>query len=90
MSLAESGAKAGIIEKFRLNDKDTGSPEVQVALLTKQLELLAEHFKSHPQDKHSQRGLLQIVAKRKKLLSYLRDEDVDRYRSIVTSLGLRK
>ena len=90
MSLADRGEKANIIEKFRTNDKDTGSPEVQIALLTKRLDVLAEHFKKHPQDKHSQRGLMGVVSRRKSLLAYLKREDINRYRQIVTALGLRK
>jgi small subunit ribosomal protein S15 len=82
--------KTQVVEKFRVHEKDTGSPEVQIALLTKRLEQLTEHFKRHPQDKHSKRGLLAVVSKRKRLLQYLMGEDVNRYRSVISSLGLRK
>ena len=91
MSFAEGSAdKSEVIDKFKVNDKDTGSPEVQVAILTKRLEQLTTHFSKHPADKHSRRGLLQIVSRRKKLLNYLRNEDVNRYRTLISELGLRK
>ena len=91
MSFAnDSGEKAGVIEKFRVHGKDSGSPEVQIALLTKRLEVLSEHFKRHPQDKHSRKGLLGVVSRRKRLLSYLRKEDVSRYRTLISTLGIRK
>lgn len=90
MSLEGCKDRSDIIEKFRVHEGDTGSPEVQIALLTKRLEVLADHFQKHPQDKHSKRGLMQVVSRRKRLLQYLRGEDINRYRSIISSLGLRK
>lgn len=90
--MAKEGAvaKSEIMNKFRLSDSDTGSPEVQIALLTNRLEALSRHFQKHPQDKHSKRGLLEVVSKRKRLLDYLRREDVSRYRTLISTLGLRK
>ena len=90
MSEKMSSSKSEVIEKFRINDKDTGSPEVQIALLTRRLEELSEHFGKHPQDKHSRRGLLKVVSQRKRLLAYLRGEDINRYRNTISALGLRK
>ncbi|RMG41140.1 MAG: 30S ribosomal protein S15 [Candidatus Dadabacteria bacterium] len=90
MSLEDSSAKEEVIKAHRMHEKDTGSPEVQVALLTKRLEILSEHFKRHPQDKHSRRGLLDVVSKRKRLLQYLKREDINRYRKTIQALGLRK
>ena len=90
MSQDDNAVKAEVIKKFKRSDSDTGSPEVQVALLTKRLEKLSDHFKRHPQDKHSQRGLMGVVSKRKQLLAYLRNEDVNRYRTLISELGLRK
>lgn len=90
MSLAECGDKSEVIEKYRLHESDSGSPEVQIALLTKRLEILMEHFNKHPQDKHSRRGLLKIVSQRKRLLQYLKNEDVQRYRDTLARFGLRK
>ncbi len=83
-------SKKDIIEEFRLSDSDTGSPEVQIALLTKRLEYLAKHFETNKQDKASEVGLLRIVSRRKKLLEYLKREDIDRYRKTIQALGLRK
>lgn len=90
--MAKEGAvaKSEIISKFRLRESDTGSPEVQIALLTNRLEALSKHFQKHPQDKHSKQGLLEVVSKRKRILDYLRGEDISRYRSIISTLGLRK
>ncbi len=81
---------AETIAKFRINDKDTGSPEVQIALLTKRLDKMTEHFKVHAQDIHSQRGMQQMISRRKKMLQYLKGEDVNRYRNLISALGLRK
>jgi len=81
---------AETIKKFQLHPTDTGSPEVQIALLTKRLEQLNGHFASHKQDKHSMRGLLKVVSKRKSLLQYLMREDVNRYRKVISELNLRK
>jgi small subunit ribosomal protein S15 len=79
-----------IIGNFKLHDKDTGSPEVQIALLTARIEYLTEHFKTHKKDHHSRRGLLKLVGQRRRLLDYLKNKDVERYRSTVSRLGLRK
>ena len=84
------GAKTRVITDFRLHDSDTGSPEVQVALLTARIEMLTEHFKTHKKDHHSRRGLLMIVGQRRRLLDYLKKSSVERYRKVVSSLNLRK
>tara|TARA_Y100001968_G_C19113952_1_gene598604 strand:- start:445 stop:714 length:270 start_codon:yes stop_codon:yes gene_type:complete len=85
-----TAAKAEIIEKFKQHDTDTGSPEVQVALLTHRINELTEHFKVHKKDHHSRRGLLLLVSQRKSLLAYLKKSDVNRYRNLIKELGLRK
>ena len=82
--------KARIIKEYARDEKDTGSPEVQIALLTEQINALTEHLKNNKQDKHSKRGLLMMVGKRRSLLNYLLKTDVKRYRAIVSKLGLRK
>ena len=82
--------KKEVIEFARLTESDTGSPEVQVALLTNRINHLNEHLKQHPQDKHSYRGLLKMVGRRRNLLAYLQRKDVERYGAIVAKLGLRK
>ena len=82
--------KASVISTFKLHDTDTGSPEVQVALLSQRIEHLTEHFKVHKKDFHSRRGLLKLVGKRRRLLDYLKNADMGRYRKVVSSLGLRK
>jgi small subunit ribosomal protein S15 len=84
------GTKVDVIEKFKRGEGDTGSPEVQVALLTRRLEQLKTHFAKHTLDKHSKRGLLKIVSQRKRLLGYLKKEDITRYRTLIGELGLRK
>jgi small subunit ribosomal protein S15 len=89
MSL-ETVAKERVITQYRLHETDTGSPEVQVALLSQRIEYLTEHFKTHKKDHHSRRGLLKLVGKRRRLLDFLKKSDVDRYRKVVTSLNLRK
>ena len=89
MALAKD-EKSKIIKKFARGEKDTGSPEVQIALLTEEINLLTEHLKNNKQDKHSKRGLLIKVGKRRSLLDYLVRTDVKRYRAIVSKLGLRK
>ena len=83
-------AKAQIIEKYKRDEKDTGSPEVQIALLTERINELTEHLKVHKKDNHSRRGLLKMVGKRRNLLNYLAKKDINRYRAIVEKLGLRK
>ena len=82
--------KQEIITTYRRDEKDTGSPEVQIALLTERINNLTEHLKTHQKDNHSRRGLLQMVGARRSLLNYLAKEDVQRYRDIVEKLGLRK
>lgn len=82
--------KQEIIEKYKRQEGDTGSPEVQVALLTERITYLIEHFKVHKHDHHSRRGLLKMVGQRRRLLDYLKKQDVDRYRTIIQSLGLRR
>lgn len=82
--------KQEIIEEFQRKEGDTGSPEVQVALLTERIEQLQEHFQEHQNDHDSRRGLLKLVGKRRKLLDYLRSQDVGRYRELIDELGLRK
>jgi len=82
--------KKAIIEKYRIHQNDTGSPEVQIAILTERINGLTEHLKEHKKDHHSRRGLLKMVGQRRRLLNYLRDKDIERYRTIVEKLGLRK
>lgn len=82
--------KQEIINTYKRDEKDTGSPEVQVALLTERINELTEHLKVHKKDNHSRRGLLKMVGKRRNLLNYLAKKDVNRYREIVAKLGLRK
>ncbi len=82
--------KQNVISMYRLHDNDTGSPEVQIAILTVRINTLTEHLKLHKSDHHSRRGLLKMVGQRRALLNYLRDRDFDRYRSLIEKLGLRK
>jgi small subunit ribosomal protein S15 len=82
--------KKTIIEKHRLHESDTGSPEVQIALLSERISYLTEHFKVHKKDHHSRRGLLKLVGHRRRLLDYLKSKDVNRYKSIISELGIRK
>ena len=82
--------KQEVIAKFGRSEGDTGSPEVQIALLTQRINHLTEHLKSHQKDHHSRRGLLQLVGRRKGLLDYLKAKDIERYRAIIEKLGLRK
>ena len=82
--------KQAIIEKYATKPGDTGSPEVQVAVLTARIQELTEHLKEHPKDHHSRRGLLKMVGKRHNLLGYLKEKDIERYRSLIDRLGLRK
>ena len=85
-----SERKKEVIRDNKTHEKDTGSPEVQVAILTERIQNLTEHFKTHSKDHHSRRGLLQLVGQRKRLLNYLRDHDIARYRKLIEKLGLRK
>lgn len=82
--------KQEIIEQFKTHENDTGSPEVQVALLTEQINNLNEHLKVHKKDNHSRRGLMKMVGRRRNLLTYLRNKDVQRYRELINKLGLRR
>jgi small subunit ribosomal protein S15 len=83
-------AKTKLVEEYRRGDTDTGSPEVQVAIMSTRIAELTEHLKTHKKDHHSRRGLLQLVGRRRRLLDYLRREDVDRYRALIQRLGLRR
>ncbi|MGH7768568.1 MAG: 30S ribosomal protein S15 [Candidatus Binatia bacterium] len=89
MGIAQPQRKE-VIEQFRLHQTDTGSPEVQVALLSQRIDHLTEHFKLHVKDHHSRRGLLMLVGQRRRLLDYLRKNDYERYRSLIQRLGIRK
>ena len=82
--------KTDLIEKFRTHESDTGSPEVQIAILSARIVELTEHFKTHKKDHASRRGLLMLVSKRRRLLDYLKKTDSDRYREVITKLGIRK
>jgi small subunit ribosomal protein S15 len=82
--------KADLVKQYRTHDTDTGSPEVQVALLTNRIAYLTDHFQSNAKDHHSRRGLLQLVGRRRRLLEYLRSESPERYRKLIERLGLRK
>lgn len=86
----DADVKKKIIAEYATHEGDTGSPEVQIALLTERIKGLTEHFKDHKQDHHSRRGLLLLVGQRRRLLKYVRGLDVERYRSLIASLGLRR
>jgi small subunit ribosomal protein S15 len=88
--LNTAGRKREVLETYRQHDKDTGSPEVQVALLTQRINELSDHFKVHTKDHHSRQGLLKMVSQRRRLLDYLRSKDVARYQSLIERLGLRR
>jgi small subunit ribosomal protein S15 len=89
MSL-DPGHKKTVIEGYKLHEKDTGSPEVQVALITERIKVLTEHFKKFDKDHNSRRGLLMLVGARRRLLNYLKENNVERYRKLIERLGLRK
>lgn len=89
MSIKDA-VKKKLIEEYRTNDNDTGSPEVQVAVLTERINNLSEHLKGHKKDHHSRRGLLMMVSRRKRLLVYLQNNEVVRYRTLIKRLGLRR
>jgi len=89
VSLAKE-IKTDLISNYRLHESDTGSPEVQVAILTRRITDLTEHFKTHKKDNHSRRGLLKLVSKRRRLLDYLKRNDAERYHAVIARLGLRK
>jgi small subunit ribosomal protein S15 len=82
--------KTEIINRFKKHDVDTGSPEVQIAILSERISVLTEHLKTHNKDHHSRRGLLKMVGQRRRLLNYLQKQDVERYRTVVKDLGLRR
>lgn len=82
--------KSDIINRFRLHEADTGSPEVQVAILSERISYLTDHFKTHAKDHHSRRGLIKLVGQRRRLLNYLKKKDIDRYRNLIDTLGLRR
>jgi len=82
--------KEQILNDYKLHDSDTGSPQVQIALLTKRIVELTEHFKIHKKDHHSRRGLLKMVSQRRRLLDYLKQKDIEKYHDVVSRLGLRK
>ena len=83
-------AKLAVIKEYATHEGDTGSPEVQVAILTSRIQYLTEHLKEHKKDHHSRRGLLKLVGRRRNMLDYLRRKDIERYRSLIERLGLRK
>jgi len=89
MPLAQEKKKT-LIEQFRVHDGDTGSPEVQIAILTERINSLTEHFKQHKKDHHSRRGLLMLIGKRRGLLGYLQKKEPERYRTIIEKLGIRR
>jgi len=86
----DSEKRSEIMARFQLHEKDTGSPEVQIALLSSRITYLTEHFKLHKKDHHSRRGLLKLVGQRRRLLDYLKKKDLERYRIVIQRLGLRK
>lgn len=88
--MLEEDRKKEIIDEYKTHDGDTGSPEVQIALLSARIQYLTEHFKAHKKDHHSRRGLLKLVGRRRRLLDYLKKKDVERYREIIKRLGLRR
>ncbi len=88
--MLDTEKKAEIMTNFRLHEKDTGSPEVQIALLSAKISYLTEHFKIHKNDHHSRRGLLKLVGQRRRLLDYIKNKDLERYRSVIQRLGIRK
>ena len=88
--MLDSEKRSEIMARFQLHEKDTGSPEVQIALLSAKIAYLTEHFKLHKKDHHSRRGLLKLVGQRRRLLDYLKKKDLERYRIVIQQLGLRK
>ncbi|HAP66279.1 MAG TPA: 30S ribosomal protein S15 [Nitrospinae bacterium] len=86
----EKEDKNKLIEKFRLHEKDTGSSEVQIAILSEKISYLTEHFKVHKKDHHSRRGLLKFVSQRRRLLDYLKTKNIERYKKVIDALGIRK
>ena len=90
VSMLRKDQKTAIIDANRTHENDTGSPEVQIAILTERINILTEHMRRNPQDKHSNRGLLKMVGKRRSLLDYLQRKDIERYRALIAKLGIRK
>jgi small subunit ribosomal protein S15 len=90
MHMLSKDRKTEIIDRFKKHDVDTGSPEVQIAILSERISVLTEHLKTHSKDHHSRRGLLKMVGHRRRLLNYLQKQDVERYRAVVKDLGLRR
>jgi small subunit ribosomal protein S15 len=88
--MLDGDAKTQIIQEYRINDKDTGSAEIQVAVLTEKIKYLTDHLRVHRKDVHSRRGLLGMVSRRRRLLNYLSNEDVNRYQTLISRLGLRR
>lgn len=86
----QTDSKREIIEKYAVHETDTGSPEVQIALLSARITYLTDHFKVHKKDHHSRRGLLKLVGQRRRLLNYLKSKDIERYRKVIGELGIRK
>ncbi len=82
--------KQAVIERHRKHDRDTGSAEVQIALYTERINHLTDHLRSHPKDKHSRRGLLLLVGRRRRVLDYLKNKDIERYRNVIRALGIRR
>jgi small subunit ribosomal protein S15 len=89
LSLSQKGS-SDVVKQFQRNSQDCGSPEVQIALLTRRLEILTKHFGKFPKDHHSRKGMMDIISRRKRMLQYLKGEDINRYRSTISALGLRK
>lgn len=88
--MLNNDSKKEIVEKYQVHETDTGSPEVQIAILTQRISYLTEHFRTHKKDHHSRRGLYKMIGRRRNLLNYLRKKDVNRYRELIQSLGLRR
>ncbi len=86
----DAAQKRDIIDRFRTHESDTGSTEVQVAILSERISYLTDHFKTHAKDHHSRRGLIKLVGQRRRLLNYLKNKDIDRYRTLIEQLGLRR
>jgi len=86
----DTQAKQVLIKEFQLHDTDTGSPEVQIAILTNKIAYLTEHLKQHPKDHHSRRGMLKMVGQRRSLLNYVKSKDIERYRKIINVMGIRR
>ena len=86
----DTATKQALIKEFRLHETDTGSPEVQIAILTNKITYLTEHLKQHPKDHHSRRGMLKMIGQRRSLLNYVKEKDIERYRKIISVLGIRR